>query len=458
MTIFVPIMIFGWLPFTLFLFTRMKPRKAAVLSLIFGWLFLPEATYSFPGLPDYTKITATSLPILFGALFFDFLSFKKLYPSKLDIPIIVWCSCAFASSISNGLGVYDGISGVLRQIFQWGVPYAIGKMYLSDHRGLRDLAIWIVIGGLVYIPFCIWEIRMAPTLHYYIYGFRTYIFSTTLRLGGYRPTVFLHHGLAVGLWMMSALLMGIWLWRTRTIRRLVGFPMGLIVSAQFVVTLLCRSLNSIVLGVIGFLTYFVIRSWQCKSVVLCLVLIPPAYIVSRDIGIASTSRLVEIARYVSDDRAHSLYGRLIHEEMLVEKAWRQPFFGWGGWGRNRVYDDYGEDISITDGLWIIAFGVNGLVGLISLGLVLLLPTIAFWKKYRHEDWGQPTFAPVAGLVCIIPLYAIDSLMNGMLNPVFTLAAGGILGWLANKEDDAIGFSEHETTTSVPASQATKINI
>ena len=34
----------------------------------------------------------------------------------------------------------------------------------------------------------------------------------------------------------------------------------------------------------------------------------------------------------------------------------RPIFGWGGWGRNRVYDEMGNDMAVTDGYWIIFFG------------------------------------------------------------------------------------------------------
>lgn len=427
-------MVLGWVPFTLVLFAHMRPRQAAVISLIFGWLFLPQATYALAGLPDYSKITATCFPIILGTLLFDGQRCSKLRLGTLDIPIIVWCCCALASSISNGLGIYDGISGVLRQIFQWGFPYAIGKMYFSDKEGLRDLAMGIVIGGLVYIPFCLWEMRMSPNLHYYIYGFRADKFINAIRFGAYRPVVFLQHGIAVGVWMMSALLMGIWLWRSKAVRFLHGFSMGFIVCALFVVFLLCRSLNAIILFVGGIFAYYVIRSWRWKSIVLCLAIIPVFYIVSRNNGMLSADILVGEVSSISEDRSRSLYGRLYHEEKLQEKAWRRPLFGWGGWGRNRIYDEDGNDISVTDGLWIIVFGTHGLVGLISLGFVFLLPSLLFWRKYRFADWGQADLAPMAGFACVIPLYVIDCLMNAMVNPVFTVAAGGMLGWLASKEN------------------------
>ena len=433
MTIFVPIMMFGWIPFTIFLFGLLKPRKAAVVSLILGFLFLPVASYDLLGIPSYTKTTAIFLPIIFAIMLFDAQRLKKLSLHKLDIPIIIWCCCPFASSIANGLGIYNGISETFSILLAWGLPYAIGKIYFCDQPSLKTLAVWIVIGGLIYIPFCLWEMRMSPNLHNNFYGFRPDWFGTSHRFGGYRPVVFLQHGLAVGIWMMSALLMGIWLWRSKTIKILCGIPIELQVMLLFPVFLFCRSLNSIILFIGGLFVYFTIQSLEKKSIVLCLAFIPICYIGAINSGVLSTKLLINYANRIDNDRANSLQTRLDNEKELLEKAWQRPIFGWGGFGRNRIYNESGQDTSLTDGFWIIVFGINGLVGLISIGCVLLLPTIVFWRKYRLANWKDPKLIPIIGFICIIPLYVIDCLMNAMINPVYTVAAGGILEWIANND-------------------------
>ena len=430
-------MTFGWLPLTFILFSMLQARQAAIISLFFGWLFLPNANYDFPNIPSYTKIAATCLPIMLCTAFFNVQRLIKLSLGKLDIPILIWCFCPLASSLSNGLGLYDGISGVIHHFFEWGAPYAIGKMYFYDARGIRELAKWVVIGGLIYIPFCLWEMRMGANLHQHFYGFRIDQFVTTIRFGGIRPVVFFTHGIALGVWMMSSLLMGIWLWRTKSIQILCGFSMGINVVALFVVFLLCRSLNAIVLFVVGLGVYYGIRTWRWNFLVLILALLPIVYIASRNTGIITSDQLIETTKNVNSERAVSLGARLFHEEQMVDKAWNRPLFGWAGWGRHRLYNDYGENISITDAFWVLAFGINGLVGLISVGLVLLLPTFIFWRKYHLADWGDPKLAPIVGFVCIIPLYTIDCLMNAMINPIYTVAAGGTLAWLSNKNKTSL---------------------
>ena len=99
----------------------------------------------------------------------------------------------------------------LNQTVTWGIPYFLGRIYFNDLQGLRELSVAIFIGGLIYVPFCLYEIRFSPQLHRLLYGYHQHDFSQTFRFGGYRPMVFMQHGLMVGMWMGMATLAGIWL-------------------------------------------------------------------------------------------------------------------------------------------------------------------------------------------------------------------------------------------------------
>ena len=93
-------------------------------------------------------------------------------------------------------------------------------------------------------------------------------------------------------------------------------------------------------------------------------------------GIWTGEQAVELIRMVINDRrADSLEFRMENENLLAEHALRRPWFGWGGWGRNFVTDRYGRSITTVDGMWIIALGTNGLIGLISFESALLLPMV-----------------------------------------------------------------------------------
>jgi len=226
MTALSAIALFGWIPLILILFALLPARRAVLSAFIIGWLFLPMASFKIPGLPDYNKVTATNVGVLVAALLFDSGRVLKFRPRWFDLPALVFCISPFFSSITNNLGAYDGFSAIAFNLFLWGIPYFIGRIYFSDIEGMRELAIGIFVGAMLYVPLCLYEIRMSPQLHKQVYGFMQQTFRESKRWGGYRPVVFLQHGLAVGMFMCTAALAGWWMWRSGAVKRIKSIPMG----------------------------------------------------------------------------------------------------------------------------------------------------------------------------------------------------------------------------------------
>lgn len=88
-----------------------------------------------------------------------------------------------------------------------------------------------------------------PQLHTLVYGFHQHQFTQSIRLG-WRPTVFLQHGLAVNAWMAASTVAAFGLWRARLPLPRLGLP-GLAVFAVYSATLFVKSVGSIALMVIG---------------------------------------------------------------------------------------------------------------------------------------------------------------------------------------------------------------
>ena len=172
MTFLVPLMLFGWIPFTIILFCKLKPHRAVLVSVIGGILFLPQTGYGFQGMPDYTKQTAIALGVLLGGRLSGARSKVSFQFGRYDLPMLIWCLCPIASSISNNLGLYDGLSSAFTQIIYWGIPYFAGRVYFRDMASVRELCIGIIIGGLLYVPLCLFEVRMSPQLSKMLYGDR----------------------------------------------------------------------------------------------------------------------------------------------------------------------------------------------------------------------------------------------------------------------------------------------
>ncbi len=425
----VYLVLFGWIPAVLYLFGSLPARRALIVSFITAWLFLPQASFPLPGLPDYTKMTATCYGVLLATIVFDAKRFSSFQFGWLDLPMLVWCLCPFASSISNDLGLYDGVTAVIGQTAVWGIPYYLGRVYLNDLDGLRKLAIGIFTGGLIYIPLCLLEIRISPQLHRIVYGYHaSEDFSQAIRYGGYRPTVFMAHGLMVGAWMMAAALLGVWLWKAGVIRQLWGIPIGQLVAALLVMAVLVKSTGALILLAIGIVILFVAKWFRTAFPLLLLMLTISTYLYLAVTGTFVTDQIISsMSGVLPEERIGSLEFRFNNEEMLSDKARERIIFGWGGWGRNRIFNEWGEDISVTDSLWIIAFGQYGSVGVISLTASLLLPAIGFLQRYPTSLWFNRKVAPAAALAVILTLYMLDCFLNAMINPIYTLACGGIAG-------------------------------
>lgn len=433
----------AWIPVVFILFRRFPPQTAIIVSFITAWLFLPQGVdFSLPLIPDYDRLSATCYAVLLATFFYDAQRFYTFKFGWLDLPMAIWCICPMASSLSNGLGIYDGSVASLTAIVTYGVPYFIGRIYFNNLAGLRQLATGIFLGGLVYLPLCLIEIAISPQLHRLVYGYHgVKQFSQSIRYGGFRPTVFMQHGLSVGMWMMAVTLIAIWLWQARVITRIAGFPITWFIPVLLVTFVLLKSTGAYLYLLYGIAILFTAKWLRTALPLLVLIVMIFSYILMGTSGAITPERSDQVVAIAGDiagaDRAHSLDFRLSNEEILVNKARQKMIFGWGGWDRNRVfeynYQDELVDTTITDSLWIIAFGVNGLVGLIAIFSSSLLPALSFFYFcYPASSWFHPKVAPAAMLATITTLYMLDCTLNNLPNPVFTLASGGIAGIVIHK--------------------------
>jgi len=422
--LFATIALFGWIPVVLALFVLLPARRAMVVSSISAWLFLPPIGIDLPGLPSYDKAVATTVGILLATLIFEpnrLIAFRLRW---FDLPMLLWCLCPFFSSMSNDLGVYDGLTSVFRQMTAWLFPYLVGRLYLTDFNGLRDLALGMVVGGACLIPLCLFEIRMSPQLLPMVYGVGRW---EGTRYGGYRPHIFFLTGLELGLWMNAVTLVAVYLWRTGQFKRLWRLPAGAITALLVITTILCKSTGATVLLLLGLGSLWICWRTKTKWVMWALVSVAPIYYALRFTDTWSGNNAVELARSLfGDDRAGSLEFRLLNEDLFIAKTLHRPIFGWGGWGRGFVYDADGRALTVIDQLTIIAFSSNGFVGLAALTTALLLPPVSFFRRFAVEQWAQADLAPAVAIAVVLNLYLLDCMMNGQLNVIYIIAAGGLL--------------------------------
>ncbi|MBD2329064.1 O-antigen ligase domain-containing protein [Alkalinema sp. FACHB-956] len=435
MFILIPIVLFGWLGIVFFLFKHLPPHRALIISFVTAYLFLPVYSYPIPGLPAYGKMSATCYAVLFSAIFLDWYYVKLFRPSLIDLPMLVWCTCPFMSSMMNGLGAYDGFRAASEQIAYWGVPYFFGRLYLGNLAGLKALAIGMLAGGVVYAPLCLFEFRMSPQLHTMLYGVpvNDYAFMQSIRKGGYRPILFNVHGLSVALWMALVTIIGIWLWQSGTLTRLWRISIHHLIGGLTAVVIIIQSTGAWLYLLLSFAILITIRFLRTTLLVLVLVATIASYLYVATTGAFNGDQLVQlVSSTINPERAQSLEFRFDNEKNLITKARQRMLFGWAGWGRSRVYNEYGLDVSVTDSFWVMTFGTTGVFGLTAVTTVILLPVVLLTYYYPAKTWLHPKIAPAAAIAIVLVFYMMDNLVNSMGNSVYVLAIGSLSGLIAQE--------------------------
>ena len=422
---------FGWPLVCLGLFVRLPTDKAAITSLLGGYMLLPSDWEPIQHPPmDKMAITAVATLLLCWM--------KGSQLPRPRAPILMYLLAvglvlapiftSFDNSYElqgagksvHGFYPMDGLKFAGRNLMSL-IPLYIGWRFLSTDNARSLLLKAIPSAMLVYSLPMLFEVRMSPQLHRWVYGyFPGDSFAQQIRGTGFRPVVFFPHGLALALFTALALLAAIVLMRLRL--RVWRLPAGAVAVYLGGLLVLCKSLGPTIYAVvftpIALLTRprFWVKLGCATSLVVC------AYPALRGHGLAPTQLVSDLAHAVSADRSASFETRVQNEEQLLAKANKKPWFGWGGWGRNRIFDQWtGQDISVTDGGWIIQFGVFGWMGYLSLFGLMALAQIQALRAMDKEV--TPANLTRGGLALLLTVYVIDSIPNASQTSMIFLLSG-----------------------------------
>jgi len=426
--VMVPIALVAFLLLVAVCFAFVEPRRAVLFTMLGGWLFLPHFDERYKFLILGSKATFVGAAVILGSLLLDGKRWRGFRPQLLDLPIAVLCLGPFVTSLYNDLGAYEAAAATFDSSMTWGAPYLLGRLYLGRPGGLRDAANALVVAALVYVPLCLWEVRMSPQLHTTVYGFRPFSFEQAYRWGGFRPSVFMQHGLAAGMFMASGTLIAFWLWRTGARRHIAGLPLGWACLLLAVTTVLSKSTGAIILLAVGVAVLESTRALRTSALLLTLLLVPVAYCAARVSG-WNGETLVAMSRDVIDvGRSQSIEFRIHNEDILIKKAMMRPWLGWGRYGRSFFLEneDGERETAITDGYWIIILGIRGFIGLVAMGALLAAPFLALLWIYPGRFWTDPRLAAPAAVAVMLVLWAVDDLFNAMPSPVYPAMAGALV--------------------------------
>lgn len=432
----------AWPLVSIVFFQRLRLPLAILVTIVGGFLLLPTGTsLDLPALPSLDKSTIPALTALILALVFarNDRSYD-LRPTGL-IPrhpiilvlLVMLVLGAVMTALTNtdalsygprrlpGLRLYDAASMALWALMTV-IPFVLARRYLADTVALRLLLIVLCVAAVGYAFLALFEVRMSPQLNRWVYGFFPHSWIQHIRGGGFRPVVFLNHGLLLGIFLSLSLL------ATVGLMRLDGRRRGLYLAAAIwlgLTLLLSRNLGAVMITTVllPVVLFLGVRAQLLAAAIIAGVFL--AYPVARTAQLLPIVQVIELAEDIDPQRAGSFRFRLDHEESLLAKASERPLFGWGGWGRQRIFDEEGRDTSVTDGEWIIILGRDGWVGYLARFGLLTGPVFLLLLHRRRYDIGMETSV----IALILAANLVDMVPNSSNTPLTWLMAGALWGRL-----------------------------
>ena len=428
-----------FVPFAVFVYAMARPTVATAVVLVTAVLFLPEKVdFDPPGLPPFDKATISGLCALVGSTVVARGRLLRSRPGRgLDAFGWVLVIGAFATAAANhdvleygptvlpALTPYDGLSDTIRSLLYLVFPFFLGRALYRDAADLKELMGVVVMAALVYSPLVVIELWMSPQLHRWIYGFHQHQFSQAIREGGYRPMVFMAHGIALAMFLTTAAMFAAALAKARSPLPL-SIPPAPVAIWLCVLLLLCKSVGAAVYLIVCLPVLLLTSARSQARLAALLGLAVLLYPMLRALDLFPVKGLLDFAARFSQDRADSLAFRFDNETMLMKKALERAVFGWGGFARARVYAPWGQDISVTDGQWILALGDTGIAGFIGLFGMLTVPVLAAGRKLRRVAFSSDR-ALVSAMTLTVALNVVDLLPNGLYHALPLFYAGALAG-------------------------------
>lgn len=475
------LVLFSWPVVVWMLFKRLHPATALGCAIVGGYLLLPgNIHYDLPALPTINKSLVPALSTLIAASVLVRVQpgrgreaitlaaggggaqvrvLPGLVPRSRAVQILMLLllvgilgtvatntdTLRYGTRTLSAMRPYDAGSMLLGALTTL-LPFVLARKYAAEPEGQIRLLIVLAVAGLAYSLPALWEVRMSPQLSRTIYGYFPHDWRQHIRSGGYRPVVFLSHGLWLTSFFCISFLATLSLWRITAGQQQMRWLAGAV--WLMLILVLAKGLGALAIGIVlGAVIVFLplrLRMFVAASLAAMMLIYPTL----RGADLIPTGAVVSYAGTVSAERASSLEFRLINEDRLLAKANDRPLFGWGTWGRNRVFDAEGRDLSITDGYWVMSIGTGGWIGYLAEMGLLTAPLILMALRWRALALTPAT----SGLALALTANLLDLIPNATLTAVTWLMAGALAGRL---ELGAVAVEGPERTAPVPLRPPTR---
>lgn len=459
-------------PLTGYIVWTKRPQLAVLYVFFLGTLFGPEGAYfKLPGAPPLDKYSLPAV-ILFGVAMVRWRPMLQRARLGRDIDVLLFLAVfagfvtwqtnldalRYGTTVLPGLQINDGIQFAGNFIVMNALPFVLGRSLFRTRRDVVTLLHFLAVAGLIQAALSLLEIRFSPQLHTWVYGYPAYEdFLQAMRLGGYRPTNFMSHGLGFSLFLCATCFCAVVLARVK--RPVHTWPAKRVAVILFLAVLLCKSTGTIVYAVVfGAMLAFARPS----------VLVNTAFVVALFVGLYPMLRandLVPIEAVLEKSkalfgevRAGSLGFRFEHEGMLLEHARNRFWFGWGGFERNLVFDPaHGRPITIPDGHWVVVIGLFGMMGMLTRFGLLLAPLLLLRSRIRLFTFPEDRLL-VAGLAFICTVLSFDLIPNGLFANYPYLLAGALWGVLQEIRLSRASWSTPPATTELRSQRGPRVAV
>ena len=442
---------------------------AFCVSIVGGYLLLPSAvSTNLPLLPSLNKASIPTLTVLVLTFLAVGQRDQKAVVLKGWVPrnpvllilLLMLLVGFYGTVVTNqdgfvagprflrGMRLYDGFSMLMSALVML-IPFFLARKVLATPEGHRILLLTFAVSAVIYTLPALYEVRMSPQIHRMVYGFFPSSFLQAGRNGGFRPSVFLNHGLALSIFLTLALIATAGLYRASSAQMRTKWLFA--VPWLLLVLVLSKSLGALLIAILLVPAVFFLSAQRQLMVAALISGLVITYPMLRAADVVPIERVATFAASINPQRAESFLFRVKHENRLLEKAQERPTFGWGIWGRARIYSKTGRDLTVVDGAWIGALGAGGWFNYISLFGFLCWPIIGLFLSRRTE------IDPLcAALSLMMAAKLLDLLPNSGMEPIVWMMAGALMGRLEMREKAGEQVSQGVATPPPKPGHARKV--
>jgi hypothetical protein len=423
---------------------RWLPARSAVLATFFaGWLILPvghfppaEIAGSLPwwiiglALPSQMLVTkswvAAGAALLGGALF-DRARIVAWRPRWIDLPMAAWCLWPLVDGLiltdAPAVPAPSPLIASLYVIGCWGLPWLIGRIWITQPADRTALLTAIVWSGAVLLPVALLEGVMPAFLYEAIYGPHPFNTDGVTRYVGYRPLALFEDGNQYGIWIAISALAATWrvlLRRDRAGRGAILLWLVvtvMAVAAQSVGALLMAGAGAVFLALRGRKVVAPVAIAGAVSVALLAAVhvsgIVPLDHIARDTAVGQ--RVLATVRGLGRG---SFTWRLSQDAKVLPAIHAAPLTGTARWDWFRPF------ATRPWGLAMLILGQFGLIGLVLAFGSLIAPTVAVLaRRAGYGAWATDDDALPLAVIVLVAL--ADATLNAFVYLPMILIAGAI---------------------------------